>query len=86
MLKKAALGVGIATFALSGVASAEVVRPAAVTLQPAGTLLGAPLPAPAKLRVNKRNELAPLVIVIIIAVTLGTTIGTVISVTSGSPS
>lgn len=86
VIKKASLVVGIATFALSSAASAQDVRPSALNFQRTATVVGAPLPAPAKPIVRKRNELAPAVIVLIVVVTVGTIGGIAAAVSGGSPS
>ncbi len=56
MVKKIALGLATASFAIAGVASARDVRPAAVSLPVAAQ--SAVLPAPAKASVAKKNKLA----------------------------
>jgi hypothetical protein len=55
-MKKIALGLAVASFAIGGVASARDVRPAAVSLQPVSAQ--AAVAAPAKTVVAKKNKAA----------------------------
>lgn len=71
MFKKAAFGIAVAGMICANAASANDLRPAPVSLSPASVQSINALPAPSKMRVGKRNNLAPLVVVAIVVVVAG---------------